>query len=426
MVERSSSHKSDGRQSSAGHSAHSTRLNSLAFDTRSPALEGTTNVGPPPGLFLLGPLPSIIRCWLDKNFTNEALLYAAVCTGSYTSMLSSRLAHRLTQKSFDHQEKISLIVYFPEATFIPSSTRALDLIPSVPSISMEFEIFEASEDDTLQVVIGSDILRAKSAEILFGHDKLTMFDDEHNKLTIPMVRPENPGVFQNLRTTSSLGFFKAPTEYAPTFSVGSVTSEIDGREGRDRFSARSKSELDQERLTDPSTTRASTIVSKPSLSSLKAGTVPDDSLETPTTTRLSQDSPIRTLGNGIIASSKEKEAGMWGPWRKDQPQQDSFSNTVSNTGQKSVRGKGMKVLKPSRSSTSRSISSGQAISGNETPSKWQNHRTPTANDGGNITNSPRQSFSSDVKPPAVTGGKPRNANPVGGASAFAWLNPAQK
>jgi ubiquitin carboxyl-terminal hydrolase 4/11/15 len=101
MSERSYSHKSDGRQSSAGQSVHSMasgRANSLtSFGPTTPQ----DVPGLAPGLFILGSVPAIIRCWLNTNFKHDTLLYAAVCSGSYTSYLDFYMIEHLFQRPHD-------------------------------------------------------------------------------------------------------------------------------------------------------------------------------------------------------------------------------------------------------------------------------------------------------------------------------------
>ncbi len=86
MMERSLSHKSDGRHSSAGHSVHSMhsgvsgRASSLGLDTNF-VIGGHEDDSPidmpepPPGLFVMGSAPSIIRCWLTTNYLNRTGYY---------------------------------------------------------------------------------------------------------------------------------------------------------------------------------------------------------------------------------------------------------------------------------------------------------------------------------------------------------------
>ncbi|KAK3107941.1 hypothetical protein LTR53_018010, partial [Teratosphaeriaceae sp. CCFEE 6253] len=127
MNERSSSHKSDGRASSAHsmRSAASGRANSMNLDTAGSYSVGGSNSSPldtpslAPGLMLLGCVPAIIRCWMNTNFKHDALLYAAVCTGSYKSYLDMRLIQKLGFEALvtsdsDGVRNVILPVFFPE------------------------------------------------------------------------------------------------------------------------------------------------------------------------------------------------------------------------------------------------------------------------------------------------------------------------
>ena len=452
MVERSASHKSDGRQSSTGHSTHSTRLNSLAFDSRSPALESQVNIGPPPGLLLLGPLPCIMRCWLDDTFSNEALLYAAICTGSYTSTISSRLASKygiIKQASMRGPNKVTLNVFLPEATIQQASSRPLNLIPQVPSISIDFEVFDlAGNDDSLQVIIGSDVLRSKSAELSFSQDRMTIFDDERNRLVVPLVRPENSSMFQKLRTTPVAMTVTSSRPQNRNSEGNTVDTQALDRENdiqMQRTSQASSGAVGERKPAEP--TANSLLPSNAAPQPVKGSTEPRESGAYEISnmgdvvTKVGGDSQVREVSNGTDSSTptKETQGGMWGSWRRDSnqvpPADSTFSNIASTSNyQRPGRGKGMKVLKPARSGTSRSASSVQNPSNLEqTPSRWP--EPPPRLSGVNAIespesktpDSPRRSFSSEARASfSSTTGKSRNTNPVGGASAFGWLNSAQK
>ncbi|KAF2126189.1 cysteine proteinase [Dothidotthia symphoricarpi CBS 119687] len=211
LSERSYSHKSDGRQSSAGHSvysANSGRANSLT------GLGPTTPVEAPglaPGLFILGSVPAIIRCWLNTDFKHDTLLYAAVCSGSYTSHMNIQLVKHLgfldqIHESNDGSRKIRLPVYLPEAVPVTGSSRPNSPAPQLPSVSVEFTVVggchEASHSKAIQIFIGSDVLRAHNADILFSANQLTLYDDGGSKLQVPLVRPEDDRTFKPLFTYS--------------------------------------------------------------------------------------------------------------------------------------------------------------------------------------------------------------------------------
>ena len=144
MNERTASHKSEGRASSV-HSIRSAASGraSLNLDTayglgdsgRSPM----EHPGLAPGLALLGSVPAIIRCWMNTNFKHDALLYAAVCTGSFKSFLDMRLIRKLgfeeQVNAGDDESTIKLPVYFPEAVHHPASSRSSSPAPQLPSRS---------------------------------------------------------------------------------------------------------------------------------------------------------------------------------------------------------------------------------------------------------------------------------------------------
>ena len=443
MTERSSSHKSDGRQSAASQSNHSIHLNSLGLEGRNSIIGTPNSVGPPPGLSYLGPLPSIIRCWLDTNFSNETLLYAAICTGSYKSVLVSRLITRL---GLDNQiiesgeeRKIKLQVYLPEATIQHSSTHSSSPVPQLPSMTIEFTVQDTLEEtDSIQIFIGSDFLRSRNADILFSQDRLTIFDDERKKLAVPLVRPENAAVYQDLVTTISsrtevleeryrrsqpLQLISDPTDPYPkgAQSLEPTSNEVSSAVYPTiTSSAKQPSVIGEGRIPKVERTnwqRASSPLLDPSVSdssNIMDGTTPD----TP---------------------SRPEPGNMWGSWRRDSTPNarpdSSFSSVASNTGyQRAGRGRGMKVLKPARSSTSRSTSAMQAPStfdgasgrSSENGTRGRQQNVSDAADS-QVSAPPRSSFSGEAKSPlgSLTN-KSRTTNPIGGASAFPWLNSSQQ
>ncbi|KAL8927518.1 MAG: hypothetical protein Q9208_002323 [Pyrenodesmia sp. 3 TL-2023] len=452
LTERSSSHKSDGRQSSAGQSTHSARASSFVFESR--PLSATVppfvpSIGPPPGLFILGPVPSIIRCWLDTNFSNDSLLYAAVCTGSYKSAITSGminhlgLNHQVLTKP-DGQQSIKTPVYLPEATIQQSSSRSGSPAPQLPTITVDFAIQGSSAElSGMQIFLGCDILRARSADIHFSLDRLTLFDDERNKLSVPLVRPENANLFQNLLTTN-MGH--------PNIAGSSLQTEHNqavGSSGKDRTptkpSLQATTTTDQE---PPTPTAEHTPIDSPIPSTAKPSVIGQGRKTVEEAGRSEQVSAPKSdvdvkdaesLANGSTPDTptRSDSSSIWGSWRRDSMQGNRpdplSSNTSSSSGyQRAGRGRGMKVLKPARLNTSRSSSTTQPSSGFDATSsrfndagKWPSQTT------GNETQEPRSSamdrrFSGGSKSPlpSITG-KPNKSNPVGGASAFGWLNSAQ-
>ena len=198
MIERTYSHKSDGRQSSTGHSVHSAasgRANSLGLDTPFLSL-GQSPLDTPgltPGLSFLGPVPSIIRCWMNDDWKHETMLYAAVCSGSYRSFLDRRLVDRLgmldlVRETDSGSKLIKLPVYLPEAVVRSASSRSSSPTPGlarVPSLTIDFTVASesASENErSIQIFIGCDVLHKNNADILFTSQRIILFDDDHSKI----------------------------------------------------------------------------------------------------------------------------------------------------------------------------------------------------------------------------------------------------
>ncbi|KAG9556562.1 UCH-domain-containing protein, partial [Aureobasidium melanogenum] len=126
MTERTSSHKSDGRASSVHsvRSAASGRASSINLDTGYASPIDAPVIAP--GLLILGPAPAIVRCWVNRNFKHDALLYAAVSTASYRSQIDERLVQHLglddcIVESASGTRSLALSVYFAEAIPHPIS-----------------------------------------------------------------------------------------------------------------------------------------------------------------------------------------------------------------------------------------------------------------------------------------------------------------
>ncbi|GAD93064.1 hypothetical protein ANI_1_584104 [Paecilomyces variotii No. 5] len=424
LTERSLSHRSDGRQSSSGQSHHSARTNSLGLDTS--RLMGSTGgspmtaMTPPPGLFILGPVPCIIRCWLTTNFSNDSLLYAAVCSGSYTSFLCHPMIERLGLEDLVVQDgdlrSIKLPVYLPEASVHQTSSRAGSPTPQLPSLTIRFLIREVDHSDKgIQIFLGSDILRSHNADILFSQDKILMVDDERNKISIPLVRPENDSVFKNLTTVTDRSWNEGAGRRDTNGSYHANGSEV-GVIGRptsvtpqDNSSAAAAAPVSKETYED---------APKPSSS---------HSHESPEDNHLQQTRPKSSAGNdsSLDAHSRPENTSVWSSWRRDSK---ADANAIGMS--KSTRGRAMKVLRPSKSSSSnRAVSTPTAGSSSENtnPNPPENRRpSQPVSAGSPEIFHPTPSRSASTKSgdgPWST--KPRTANPVGGASAFGWLNSQQ-
>lgn len=443
MSERSTSHKSDGRQSSTGQSTHSARASTFGFEPRplSATVPAFVPLGPPPGLFILGPVPSIIRCWLDTNFSNESLLYAAVCTGSYKSILDIGLISCLGYEdqvttNREGQRMIKLPVYLPEATIQQSSARSSSPAPSLPTVTTTFVVQNLQcKADAIQIFIGCDILRAQNADIHFSLDRLTLFDDDRNKLSVPLVRPEKAASFQNLQTTYVPDCF-------PETAVADLSSQVNENLGTNGKAEEPvveqplKKSDDQTELTNtepptnvmplPSSSTPSVIGSGKKSSLERANN--ESTLANRVNTDI-QDSESLTNGTSPDAPARSENSNVWGPsWRRDSTQgtrpEASASGSTSSTGyNRAGRGRGMKVLKPSRATTSRSTSVQQPVGFDAAPSRFADI-PKSANDENASPATERRSFSGDAKPPVSS--KSKTSNPLGGASAFGWMKSSQQ
>ncbi len=481
MTERSSSHKSEGRQSSAA----SARANSLRIDTGyllGPAANSPIEpLGPPPGLFYLGSVPSIIRCWLNTNFSHDSLLYAVICTGSYKSFLDSRLVEQLGLANLLRQDAIGestikIPVYLPEAVVQQPSSRSSSPAPQLPTLTLDFSVVSAgqqsTEDKRIQIYFGSDVLKSHNADILFSQNVMTLFDDQRNKLSVPLVRPEDDSMFKTLRTQDSVierqrvstspyisaqsrdtesnskggspfsnGSRKALNASAPAFSSPTINPTESSMVG-----SALKSVISQEN--EEAAEQASAVAEAAMSESLNESNFDSSqSLEGSSNNKSQQASgpSIDAESSPLSATSTRPSfnGGIRGPWRRDggQPSRVEMGNSSVNAGnayQSAARTNRMKVLKPTKSSISPSARSFPAshppVGFDITPSKSYEENRRKSQSGGTELNPPRQRESrkslsgAEIKAtPAAkelqpVTNKARTANPIGGASAFPWLS----
>ncbi|RDW90600.1 uncharacterized protein DSM5745_02375 [Aspergillus mulundensis] len=401
LTERSLSHRSDGRQSSSGYSHHSARTNSLGLETTSRlmgSMMSDSPIVPPPGLFLLGPVPAIIRCWLTTNFSNESLLYAAVCSGSYRSWLGYSMVQKLGLEDQLVQEVdsqyIKLPMYLPEASVHQASSRPSSPEPQVPTLTIRFLVHHVGTgDNSVQIILGSDILRAHNADIMFSQDKIIMVDDGRNKVSIPLVRPENDSVFKNLHTASRV--VNSPGNISRTsLDLKSERVEIDGPSAVGVIGKLSR--LGQDPPPAPSSGRdfaAEFATNRTTRPTDELGIGKDDGQQAPVKAAV----PVDTQGGNV---AKAEPTGVWGSWKRD-----TKSDLNTPGAGKSSRPRTMKVLRPSKTMH-------RSVSGTGPPGGSGNEST------GPSSSQPASTMTS----PESRSGKPLAPNPIGSASAFPWLN----
>jgi ubiquitin carboxyl-terminal hydrolase 4/11 len=420
MSERSYSHKSDGRQSSAGHSVHSVasgRANSL---TSYGAMTPLETPGLAPGLLILGSVPAIIRCWLTTNFKHDTLLYAAICSGSYASYVDVRLINQLgfqdqMRCSDDGLLKIKLTFFLPEAIPLTNSSRSNSPTPQVPSLDIDFTVVEARagqvNDKTIQIFLGSDTLRTHNADILFSSNQLTLYD-EHGKLQVPLVRPEDERSFKSLCITSgSPNLFKqggSPTQPTPAPSK-IVTFATTDQPEMTRNGERSTSFTD-----DASSMGRRSLEQHISPGSGASG--------------LDANGSAKEGGPGVRSTST---GGSWPAWRRDMGSPSAAELVKSATTPPTQRS-GMKVLKKPRSSSSAGSASVPQLDKGQSRF-FDSGRGRTATSMGSEPGEPSQKAAVRLssrsgreepsKDSTVAQAKARVENPIGGATAFGWLNP---
>lgn len=505
MMERSLSHKSDGRHSSAGHSVHSVhshhsvasgRGSSLGLDTTfTPGGhdEDDSPIGipePPPSFFVLGSVPSIIRCWLTANFAHDTLLYADICTGSQRSVVEYSLIKELDLVDGIHRDldgiyRIRLPVYLTEATVSHSSSRGVTPAPQMPSVMATFEVVGIDQPEntegkrSIRVFIGSETLREHSADILFSQNRLTLYSSDREKLSIPFVRPEDNGIFKHIRTMVILPEKPKLNATARPFVLGepmkkSASADING-------TAQAKATSSEQDTQDPETPSSETPSKSAIDNACPANNQSESGGESEHRDRDkdvgASDSSMKGQGQGgpqPVDSTEEitrrTSAGgtIWHSWRhvtapNGTGEQKEGAQPLSGYQPAASRtGRNMKVLKPMRSSVSSSSArtgtayepppSTKGVSTSTGPgeARRKSHGGPengTGTSSGNGGSAIRWesskravSISAETAkgPPTSTAAlavrnearstpsTPRtSANPVGGASAFSWMNPQQ-
>ncbi|KAL7626841.1 thiamine biosynthetic bifunctional enzyme [Parahypoxylon ruwenzoriense] len=472
MMERSLSHKSDGRHSSAGHSVHSIhshhsvasgRGSSLGLDTTfTPGgQEDDSPIGipePPPSLFVLGSVPSIIRCWLTANFAHDTLLYADVCTGSQKSVVEFSLIKDLDlvddiHRDLDGIHRIRLPVYLTEATVSQPSSRGMSPAPQMPSLTCTFEVAgmelpdNAEARKAIRIFIGSEALREHSADILFSQNRMTLYSSEREKLSVPFVRPEDNGVFKNIRTMAVFPEKPKLNATARPFIFGESKPQTTAVAHSDRAQKTDLRDDDETReLVSPSSEQASQQAATTVASTLsesggeserqyKEAGAPD-----PITKEFQVQSSDASGDNARRASAA---GSIWNSWRHGPTlngNEQKESTPLSGYQPAGRSSRNMKVLKPTKPSVSSSVRTGAAYEPAPPPRssgeprrkiqigadsasggiiRWEPKRTPT---GGAET----KTASATRETRSVSAAARTSTNPIGGASAFSWMNPSGK
>ncbi|CAI6337618.1 unnamed protein product [Periconia digitata] len=426
MSERSYSHKSIGGQSSTGHSVHSAtsgRANSLTGYGLGNTIEPP---GLAPGLFILGPVPAIIRCWLTTTFKHDTMLYAAVCSGSYASYLDSRLIEQLgfqdqITQSDDGSRKIKMPIYFPEAVPLSASSRSSSPAPQLPSLTVMFTVIDDSHtanSKAIQIFLGSDMMRAHNADILFSSNQLTLYDDDQTKMRIPLVRPEDERTFNSLYVGSGRSGFTLPQ---PQGKLGQSLPALSAATATDD---ETESRSDAERPTrSVSRTRGTTAPNSEDGSSGRPSLEQRPSISLSRSVSASKESQDPSQANAVPRSAPSP--AIWSNWRREaeKPNPGDMVNGSNSTYQR--RDTGIKVLKkPGTRISSTSGSQGSPATGQSRffDDGKRRESIVSETESSSAPSLKRAASGEKAKENAPPSTKAPSTNPVGGASAFAWLN----
>lgn len=488
MMERSLSHKSDGRHSSAGHSVHSHhsvasgRASSIGLDTNFATGDEDDDdssfdmPGLPASVYVLGTVPSIVRCWLTTDYAHGTLLYADICTGSQKSTIEYSLVKELDllsefQRDVSGAYKARLDVYLAEAVITRHSSRSDSAAGSVPSMSVSFEMCGGSGGDAaklaqgskpVRIFIGSDALRAHAADILFSQNTMVLYSNERDRLRVPFIRPEDEEAFRHITTSSAAPERPKLNANAAPFVFGESN----------RTESEEKSAATPTTTTTTTTTATLTSItaatkepgssetrsqaspatshSEPS-DRVRANSVPDYEEETEKSARDASGSERRRRDGSSASETSRREAssGIWGSWRNPNGSGTDQRETGPLSGyQPAPRGRNMKILKAPKSSSSSArtgasyeppIPSKSELGRRKSQVSMSGESTSTAAANGSIkweTKKPAATSEGKggeaAKPNSASGGRaasgsvslPRSANnPVGVASAFSWMTP---
>lgn len=403
------SHKSEGRHSSAHsiHSAHSAsgRTSSLGLNNHfavGDADEGYDMPAPPPGLFVLGTVPTIIRCWLNQDFSHSALLYAVVCTGSQKSTVDDRLLKDLglqdrVQKDGNGSSFIRLPVYLPEAVVTQPTSRPCSPGPHLPSMTVNFGVnidsAKSSSKKGIRIFLGSDTLRAHMADLLLSKNRMEISSDDGSRLRVAFVRPEDDSVFKNIvtghvvRGKAQLKGTAAPFTPAEKRSTpGSQSAENEpmtpAGSSRGRSPVKSDGASENEKSASESSTEELKMPLKFKTQSEGSKLAIDTKILTnePASAAEAKPKSLSSIGKSPTSATYSTSAtdnrdstsagGIWSSWRSGptptSKEEDHAKEGTSTSGyNKPGRGiRSMKVLKPSSKAlptTGRSVSSGAGI-----------------------------------------------------------------
>ncbi|KKY15155.1 putative ubiquitin carboxyl-terminal hydrolase 19 [Phaeomoniella chlamydospora] len=342
-----------------------------------------------------------------KNFESESHISSAV-------VRQLELEHNLLEES--GLQKIKLSVYLTEATIQHSSSRSGSPVPQVPSLTAKFTVYEASHDDpSIQVILGSDVLRSHNGDILFSEDRLLVFDDERNRLAVPLVRPESESVYQSL---STVGGFLQESQNARAITKPVSHGNTNGNLPPGFNQAPPKFDLQGSSTDSSAPTSPAILPTNESARDTERGKLDVDASADLGDQRDRSDD--NQSSNGEKPSSGPKPSNVWGSssWRSGSsaPTMADAAKSTASGYSRAVSGRGMKVLRPSTGKSMANYT--RTVSGTAGDSKPFFEQPPRQASFADTAKSQATAAKSTSDPNAA----PTKANPIGQASAFGWLN----
>lgn len=486
LMERSlsykSDYKSDGRQSSMRSFDNFSMAGSEHDCTLPSALRPRDIIEcNTPSVF--DAAPAVIRCWLGMDCSYDSILFALICTGSSKSFIDSSLVFRCGFKDKiwreDEEERISLSLFLGSAS-VPTETVSSHT--TLPRLKVEFTVVQTLErphnQKLVQIVLGSDILSAIKADVMFSKRQLNFqvrngqkvyvdFESDALSFDIFDITPHGSHVHPVGVHHKAADEFRTNNEPDVNNRNGDApnTKEEESLTAKDDHS-------DQAPSPRPAVLPASANDSKPNIQtappspqkeailSLPRSVNPHDDLQGPLDSnadlpstpgapsvrqtseraKTTTDGPMK--GPYAVAATKAltgSSSSAWDNWRKgdgnisglasgsalNSPKSGSVTGFGSDPGQRRAS-RSMKVLRPSASKVGTTATTPVTPNATQVAFAMDENVKMSSNsmNGCSLNMGPKSNRSSSLEAQRPTGRtKSRsNTNVVGGATAFKWMS----
>lgn len=429
--------------------------------------------------------PTVIRCWLGMDCSYDSILFAMICTGSSRSWIDSSLVARCGFKdkiwTENGEERISLSLFLGSAS-VP--TESISSHTTLPRLKVEFTVLQSPErphnQKLVQIVLGSDILSAIKADVLFSKRQLTFqvrdgqkvyvdFELDAHSFDIFDTTPHGAQVHAgNMlhKTDQAHTVNEQPLDIGNGHENGDlVEHESVSRDNHMHTGAEQEITLAPSSMNDQKPT-LQTVLPTPRKDSIAPVASPHDDLQGvlhPSSSNADLPSALDTAtirrsvertkstGEGIIkgpyaaAASKalsSTSGSTWDTWRKSDAIPTSVASIAAAAGNASNSPKGagsggeqiqrrasrsMKILRTSTSKTSATTTPATPNPNQMTFASSmvdENTKTLSPMNGFSLNTATKAARSSSLETPRPTGHtKSRSStNVVGGATAFKWMS----